>query len=180
MQLGVTGHRLSKLGMGYTIPNAMYSRILQESEQIILTIKPDKIITGMCIGYDQIIAELALKLNIPFVAAIPFVGQELLWPKDIQECYRSLLAQAEHIEVVNPGGFASWKMQARNKWIVDHSDVLLALFAGIKGGTYNCIEYAKEIQKPIKIIDPLINTTSDEVKSITPTDSPKGCCGGGL
>lgn len=154
MIVGITGHRPKILG-GYKIPNPTYRFIVSETEKFLTENKATKIITGMCIGYDQWAAELAIKLKIPFIAAIPFIGQELLWPTDSQLAYRKILSQAEHVEIVSPGGFASWKMHARNRWIVDHSDVMLAAFNGTKGGTFNCIEYAKEQNKQLKIINPL-------------------------
>lgn len=153
MILGITGHRPKAIG-GFKIPNPIYSYIMLETEKIICEHRPEKIITGMCIGYDHWVAELALKLHIPFVAAVPFIGQELLWPPEVQVYYRNLLSKADQMVVVSPGGFASWKMQARNQWIVNNSDVLLAAFSGKQGGTYNCVEYAKAQNKIIKIINP--------------------------
>jgi len=158
MIIGVTGHRPAKLG-GYKVPNNTYKFVMAETAKIVAECKPDKIITGMCIGYDQWVAQLAIKLKIPFIAAIPFVGQELLWPKDTQAHYQDLLAYAEQVEVVSPGAFASWKMQARNQWIVNNSDLIIGAFDGSKGGTYNCLEYSKEMNKKIRTINPL------EVKS---------------
>ena len=152
--LGITGHRPNKLG-SYKIPNPIYNYIVSESKKAIHLIKPSKIITGMAIGYDQIIANLALELNIPFIAAVPFTGQELFWPPDSQEQYRDLLSKADDLVVVNKGGFAAWKMQTRNEWIVNNSDMMLAAFDGTKGGTANCVEYAKTKNKSVKIINPL-------------------------
>jgi uncharacterized phage-like protein YoqJ len=154
MIIGITGHRPKTLG-GYNIPNPTYNFVLSETEKFLRQSEATKIVTGMCIGYDQWVAQLAMKLHIPFIAAVPFIGQELLWPKENQTLYRKILSQADQVEIVSPGGFASWKMHARNRWIVDHSDVMLAAFDGSKGGTFNCIEYAKEQKKQIKIINPL-------------------------
>lgn len=154
MILGVTGHKPNKLG-SYKIPNPTYNFVMAETAKTVLEYKPSKIITGLCIGYAQWVAELAIKLNIPFIAAVPFMGQELLWSKDAQSTYRQLLHHADVVEVVSPGGFASWKMQARNQWIVNNCTLLLAAFDGSPGGTYNCLDYAKEQDKKIKIINPL-------------------------
>jgi uncharacterized phage-like protein YoqJ len=40
-------------------------------------------------------------------------------------------------------------MQTRNKWMVDHSDMVLSLWDGSAGGTANCIEYARHVDKPV-------------------------------
>lgn len=148
-----TGHRPSNLG-GYKIPNPVYNYVFEETSKILLDKKPAKVLTGMAIGYDQMLAEACIKLQIPFIAALPFLGQELWWPKETQKHYHSLLEHAEQVEVISAGGFASWKMQARNKWLVDNCNLLVAAYCGTKGGTHNCIEYAKEIKRNILIIDP--------------------------
>lgn len=97
----------------------------------------------MAQGWDQAIAASCIYLDIPFVAAVPFEGQELLWPEAARAQYRSLPEKASVIEVISEGGFSVAKMQVRNKWIVDHSDKMLALWNGSVGGTCNCVAYAK-------------------------------------
>jgi len=42
-----------------------------------------------------------------------------------------------------------------NEWMVDNSSILIAIYDGSKnGGTFNCIEYAKNKGKEIIVIDP--------------------------
>ena len=55
---------------------------------------------------------------------------------------------AEVVFVSEPG-YAAWKMQVRNKWMVDNSDLVLALWNGTDGGTANCVRYAEKVGKPI-------------------------------
>ena len=46
-------------------------------------------------------------------------------------------------------------MQIRNRWMVDNSDLVLAVFDGKKeGGTWNCVKYAKSKNKEIVVIKP--------------------------
>lgn len=45
-------------------------------------------------------------------------------------------------------------MQNRNKKMVDACDKLIAIFDGTNGGTANCVNYAKYINKEIIIINP--------------------------
>jgi len=154
MIVGVTGHR--KLG-GYTVPNATYNRVEKKIKQILVDLKAvDRIITGMAIGADQLMAKIAIELEIPFTAAVPFKGQESRWPSFVQDEYRDLLQQADSVVIVSEGIYSAEKMQIRNEWIVNHSDVMIAVFNEIpKGGTYNCICYAEEKKKPIYKINPL-------------------------
>lgn len=153
MIIGCTGHR--KLG-NYKIPNPIYNYVKIQTIDILKEKKPTKIITGMAIGYDQLVAKIAIKLKIPFIAAIPFVGQELLWPKETREHYQDLLSHAEQIEVISSGAYASWKMHARNKWIVNNSNLIIAAYdEELKiGGTFHCVSYTKEQNKPLIIINP--------------------------
>ena len=59
------------------------------------------------------------------------------------------MAQADEHYFVREAGYAGWKMQERNKWMVDHCDEVLALWNGTSGGTSNCVAYANKIGKPI-------------------------------
>ena len=45
-------------------------------------------------------------------------------------------------------------MQTRNEWMVDKADVVIACFDGTNGGTANCVNYAREKNKELIIIDP--------------------------
>lgn len=148
-----TGHRPNKLG-GYQIPNPTYTYIIQELNNILLKLKPEKAISGMALGWDQWAAQTCIDLQIPFIAAIPFVGQEKIWPQSSIDIYNVLLQKAIEQVIVCEGGYAAWKMQKRNEWMVDRSDIVIACFDGTNGGTANCIRYAKEKNKELIIINP--------------------------
>lgn len=45
------------------------------------------------------------------------------------------------------GGYSPAKMQVRNMWMVEYSDAVLALWDGTTGGTGNCVEYARRVNK---------------------------------
>lgn len=141
-----TGHRPNKLG-GYGL------EVKVRLEYLAFTWldlhKPNKAISGMALGWDQAFAKAAIKLNIPLVAAIPFTGQEQAWPRSSQEEWKSIVDEAYEVVVVSSGGYATWKMQKRNEWMVDNSDLVLALWDGSSGGTGNCVKYANKVSKPI-------------------------------
>ena len=42
--------------------------------------RPDAVISGMALGWDQAVARATADLGIPWVAAITFEGQESKWP----------------------------------------------------------------------------------------------------
>lgn len=132
-----TGHRPNKLG-GYTdeITNALIKVASKHLDGV------DKVISGMALGWDWALAIAAYNKGIPFIAAVPFDGQDSAWPEDSRIIYRNLLDLSERVVIVNDGGYAAWKMQTRNVWAVDNSDYVLALWDGTSGGTRNCIAYA--------------------------------------
>src|SRR3954465_10764624 len=139
MILGVSGHRPDKVG-GYR-DNPLRQQCIKAGRDIIELLKPERIITGMALGWDQWMAQLALDLGIKYTAAVPFEGQEKLWPVESQRYYVELLSQADEMHIVSPGGYAAWKMEVRNRWVVDHSDRMLFLLDGSPGGTNNCHNY---------------------------------------
>jgi len=105
-------------------------------------VEADAVVSGMALGWDTAIAHAAVHLNIPLIAAIPFIGQEEAWPRESQTEYNCLLNAAKHVEVITAGGYTPQAMQLRNKWMVDHCGQLLVLWDGSAGGTGNCVRYA--------------------------------------
>lgn len=144
--LAVTGHRPDKLG-GYS--TSLDERLKQFSIEEIRSVSPSHVITGMALGFDTAIAEACVVLNVPFTAAIPFRGQESMWPVASRTRYRYLLSKAALIVEVCDPPYAAWKMMRRNVWMVDRCHSLMALWNESDGGTGNCARYAKAMQKPI-------------------------------
>src|SRR6185436_11792631 len=90
MIVAFTGHRPDKLG-GYDLPNPIYIKVCQNIAEHLKLLKPDKTISGMALGVDQWAAYISYKLRIPFIAAIPFEGQQTRWPRKSQNTYIKLL-----------------------------------------------------------------------------------------
>lgn len=151
MIYAATGHRPDKLG-GYGLPvtEALTALARTFLEGLGDGPKcPSRVITGMALGWDQAWAAAAAELGIPYVAAVPFQGQEKAWPEGAQRRYETILRGAAEVVTVLPGGYAPYKMQVRNEWMVDHADHVVALWDGSTGGTANCVAYAKKAGKPI-------------------------------
>lgn len=149
MRYAVTGHRPVKLG-GYA-PEAQ-DILYRFAVRVLSEYDPDEVISGMALGWDTAIARAAIYLAVPLVAAVPFVGQEEAWPAASQRTYNELLSRAEHVEVITSGGYSPQAMQLRNEWMVDHCDILLALWDGSAGGTGNCVRYANRFAR-VECID---------------------------
>jgi uncharacterized phage-like protein YoqJ len=157
--LGITGHRPKVLGCGYDIPNPTYYRVYGLMLEKFHEIKPHKIISGMALGSDQWAVAAAIELGIPFIAAIPFKAQDSRWPQKSKIEYQEMLGHADKIVDVSGGNInqsISDMMFARNKWIIDNSTSLLAVWNGErKGGTFSAVNYAeKKKDYKIDIITP--------------------------
>lgn len=156
--VAVTGHRPAKLGGFDPLPTTPKGRLQQwirdELEGRLVALQDEhgaalQAISGMALGVDQWFAEACRSLSIPFIAAIPFDGQETPWPWPARAKYAELLADAREVVVVSGGGYGPWKMQARNRWMVDRADILLAVWDGSSGGTAHCVKYAMSQDRKI-------------------------------
>ncbi|MBY0023812.1 putative phage-like protein YoqJ [Paenibacillus jamilae] len=147
-----TGHRPNKLG-GYDESNPIMIRVKSELERGIrdaIEQGYDTFISGMALGVDMVAAEIVLKLrdttarHIRLVAAVPFEGQEGKWPQASRIRRSDIIARCDDVQYVCDPGYAAWKMQRRNTWMVDNSGLVIAVWDGTKGGTGNCVEYAEK------------------------------------
>lgn len=150
-----TGHRPNKLG-GYGEIAARKS--LDLARNYLAENKPDTVISGMALGWDQALALAAFKEGIEVWAYIPFKGQESIWPATAKTLYAYILARCSFVRYISEPGFAAWKMQARNGAMVDDADLVLALWNGSSGGTKNCIDYALSKGKPVVNLWPQYET----------------------
>lgn len=142
-----TGHRPDKLG-GYSadvFEKLKHTAIVWMADRQVI----DKVVSGGALGWDQALAAAALELGIPLTLALPFPGFEDRWPQKSKTFFYSLLHRADTVKYVCDPGYAAWKMQARNEWMVDSSNQVLALWNGTTGGTSNCVKYAEKVGKPI-------------------------------
>lgn len=137
-----TGHRPQRLG-GFG--EATNSTLRRFARAWLETLAPERVISGMALGWDQALAAAAVDLDIPFVAAVPFERQGARWPESSQREYQALLGHATDLVVVSSGSFSARSMQVRNEWMTHRCDLLLALYDGSSSGTGNCIRYADEI-----------------------------------
>jgi uncharacterized phage-like protein YoqJ len=154
MILAVTGHRPQKLG-GFSL--ALRDALICHARTQLVIMSPDKVITGMALGWDQAVAQACCDLSIPFIAAVPFQGFDRDWPDFCRMRLEKLLRFANEVEVVSPFP-GSVALNRRNEWMVDRAEHILALWDGSWGGTFNCIRYAEKKKVPYT------NTYEDWVK----------------
>lgn len=108
------------------------------------------VVVGMAAGFDCWLGDEARLLGLEIWAAKPWAGHKPR--RGDEELYERIIAAASRVVNVNesedyPG---AWCYPQRNKWMVDNADAVMAYWSGVeKGGTYNCIEYARQVNKPI-------------------------------
>lgn len=156
MRIAITGHRPNKLGNDYNLTGPLIRSIRVELQIIIDKYKPTHIISGMALGIDTLWAQMALENNIPLIAAVPCLDQEKQWTPSSQWIYRAIINDPlTSIKWVSKGGYTYDCMHNRNIWMVDNCDLLVAVWDGTTGGTYNCIKYAESIDCEIIRINPI-------------------------
>lgn len=146
-----TGHRPPRLGLTYSTHD--HNRLAGFVKEELAKIEGvTRVLTGGAQGFDQALYAAAKELGIPYVVAMPFVGQDTFWPPDAQAYYREMLEDADEVVVVSEGGYAGWKFIQRDKWLVDHCDLLLALLDNRpeKSGTRHTVEHAIEANRPVR------------------------------
>lgn len=112
-------------------------------------------ICGMAQGCDlyfaeEILYQKTLHGEITLEAAIPCLTQTESWPQEDRKRYEHILALAD-LESVVQRRYSSTCMQRRNRYMVDHASMLIAVYGGVGGGTRNTVLYAME--RGLDIID---------------------------
>lgn len=167
MRISFTGHRPDKLGVPY-VPdrnNRLYQHLFRMLQPL-PSLWPDVVfITGAAVGFDQNIAEIGLELGVSQIIARPCPNQDAKWPFSTRVYYQNLLdavSQTGSVIDTSDGPYQPWMMQYRNRWMVDHCDVVFSLWDGSPGGTRNCIQYALG-RRPIINLLPLRVISSLEI-----------------
>jgi uncharacterized phage-like protein YoqJ len=147
MTYGFTGHRPPKLGWYSKEDQQKFYKFAYHIIKNNLDICLDKTIIGMAQGWDMAAAQACFIFDVPYIAAVPYPGQELVWPDEYTRAlYRSLLGTAQQVVYVSQYtmGNAVKALQLHNQWIVDHSEKLIVLWDKVEsGGTWNCVKYAR-------------------------------------
>ena len=113
-------------------------------------------ITGMAKGTDIIAGEVVSRLKtenpqLKLIAAVPFPGFEEYWDTYWKNRFRALLEKADYVKYV-ASGFSPDVFDIRNRWMVDKSAKVIAVFSGKHGGTLNTIRYARERKVPVECL----------------------------
>ncbi len=109
-------------------------------------------ITGGAIGLDSHAARFAMLHDIPLWLILPFPPaiMSARWSQSQKAFLLESIKYASKLSVLSPV-FSMRTYQDRNIRMVQLSDKLAAFFDGSKGGTANCVDYARLIGHPIEM-----------------------------
>ena len=145
-----TGHRPAKLPWGYHEEDPRCVKLKERIADAVLLAYQEgyrHFLCGMAQGCDLYFCEAVLALR---EAAIPCPTQADAWPEAERRRYRRLVEQCD-METMVSDTYSPACMQRRDRYMVDHSMLLIAAFDGTAGGTRYTVEYA--LRRGIEIFD---------------------------
>jgi hypothetical protein len=117
------------------------------------------VLSAIAAGADSLFAEAATALGIPLTVVLPFEGyEEDFADGEEREMFETLLAAAERRCTLPYDGRSTDAYAAVGRWVVDHSDHLVAVWDGTPargpGGTGDVVAYARERGHPVTVVTP--------------------------
>lgn len=156
-----TGHRPDKLPWGFDESDprcaALKTSIARELTRLYLR-GYRHFISGMAQGCDLYFAEAALALRkqypgVTVEGAVPCPTQADRWPGEDRRRWRAILDACD-LETVVQQEYGRFCMLRRDRYLVDRSAAILAVFDGTTGGTHYTLTYAVGKEKAIWLLDP--------------------------
>ena len=119
----------------------------------------ESFLSGMAMGIDLWAAEIVLCLrrenpNLKLICVLPCPSQADFWNLPMKKRYFTVLSQSDK-QIMVSSVYGPECMRQRNRWMVEHADLLLAVYNGIsQGGTAYTLQYAISKKKPVVLLDP--------------------------
>lgn len=157
-----TGHRPRKLPWKYNEDDprcqSLKARIAEAVEAAYYQ-GYRRFLCGMAMGCDFYFCECVQQLrarypDVVLEAAIPCPTQADAWPARQRERYQALLAQCD-LQTMVSHAYTSGCMKRRDRYMVDHASLLIAVFDGAPGGTRYTVEYA--MRRGVPVVDLPVN-----------------------
>ena len=169
-----TGYRPKKLSFGNNLdhPNAIRLRDNLRAEYEKLIKRGFKqFLTGGALGCDMMAAEVILELKKKYRRAkishwlcMPCFDYNAKWSEQDKERLERIKQDSIYFYVSDSPYFKGC-MQKRNRYMVDTSRVLLAVYDGKSGGTHNTVEYAKSKNRKVVVINPALSLRIELISS---------------
>ena len=153
-----TGYRPQKMPFKISTDDPAYNRFENMLIGKIIELVNEGVttfISGMATGFDLIAAECVLEVkemtetsSISLIAAIPFLDQAQKFNAFWKEKYEKVKNNADEVVLISSEYYPGCYM-ARNKYMVENSDIVLAFYDGKPGGTKNTVNYALSLQRKV-------------------------------
>lgn len=110
--------------------------------------QPTAVISGMAIGWDTWLAQVAQAKGIPVWAYVPFKNQGSKWPPPARLAYNEILRKSEIVTYLSDEYYPDVFL-ARDRAMVEDADYIYSLLnpEAKSGGTYYTVQYAKKQNK---------------------------------
>lgn len=164
-RIAFTGHRPEKIG-GYDENNPMRLAVKKAIEDALKRAIAKYgqtheiiVVAGGAMGVDTDAARAAYNLKLKYIVARPCSDHGDFWTDQTAKTrYKKMLELAHKVVLVNnqpydKAGKAEC-LHARNRWMVDNCDAVVAIWDGSPSGTSNCVAYARKVKRPMIIINP--------------------------
>lgn len=155
-----TGRRPQKLPWGYNEEDErclLVRKKLEEEIDMAIASGATHFISGMALGIDMMAAEIIIgkkKSGLPLTleAAIPHRKQADAWTADSRERYNRILKNCDTVTFVSEY-YSAYCMAKRNRYMVDKSDLVIAVTNDFTGGSGKTVLYARSRKVPVRIIE---------------------------
>ena len=156
-----TGHRPQSLPWGYNEDKSscvVFKNDLHDTIERAINAGYIHFISGLAIGVDTMFAEAVLDLKkkykqVTLEGAIPCRNQDEKWNDASKKRYAKIKKECDFLTYISDE-YTPTCMNDRNKYMVDHSSVVIAVWNGKPSGTGNTVGFAKERGCKIKVINP--------------------------
>ena len=154
-----TGRRPQKLPWGYNEEDERCVNLKKKiEEKIDVAIKDGftHFISGMALGVDMWAAEIVIRKKaagekITLEAAIPHKQQAEKWAVAHKKRYNRILQECDKITFVSEN-YSPYCMMKRNCYMVDNSDMIIAVLDDFTGGSGKTALYARSKNVPVIVI----------------------------
>ena len=148
MTVALSGHRVLAKNFDVSALGRALDELLQQGAECFLC--------GMALGFDLLCGELladrkAAGAAFKLVACIPCADQAEKFSAAARARYEAVLAACDERVVLFPS-YEHGCMFARNRYMVERCDLLLAYLTSERGGTFYTVRYAEKKGKRVVLL----------------------------
>ena len=143
----LTGHR--------DLPSAFCKNALYDELETLIREGYDRFLCGMAAGFDlaalECLVDLREKYKIALVACVPYRSQARGFSEQEKQRYVRLLEACDEQYILSEK-YEAGCLLARNRYMVDRADLLLAYCTRETGGAAYTVRYAQKHAVPVEFI----------------------------